>query len=96
MEFSGNWVLLTSTRPNVLNGLLVTSGENNSLIIKNLSSSVQKEFSKSELVGNYKYRSEILHILQKSLEIFEVENKFVDESAAQIIDEICEANRLLY
>lgn len=96
MKFSSDWLVLTTTQTNVTNGLLVTSEGSEFLIVKDLSSSVQKKFSRGDLIGDYKYRGEILHILQKAINITECENKFVDQSAAKIIDEICETNRLLY
>ena len=93
--FSGDW-LITDTMPNVTTGLLVTSEGNDALIITDLSSSIQKKVSRSDLVGNNKYRCDILHLLQETINISKGNNKFVNHSAAQLIDEICEANRLLY
>lgn len=93
--FFSDW-LITSTIPNVASGLLITSERNDTLIITDLSSSVQKKVSRGDLVGDFKYRCEILHILQKHINVFESEHKFINHLAAELIDEICEANRLLF
>ncbi len=96
MDFSSTWEVL-STSPQTTNGVLVTAEGDNILVITDLSSSKQKKVERVDLVSdNFKYRCEILWFLQNAIHIVNAENKFIDPQAARLIDEICEANCLLF
>ena len=96
MNFSGIWNI-TSSSPDTNTGLFVTTESNDKLVITDLSSLKKQKISRTELVSeNYKYRCEILWFLEDKLQIKCTTNGFVDSQAAKLIDEICEANRLLF
>ena len=95
MDFSSKWLVQSTSILEGTNGLLISSEGDDILIISDLSSSTQKKLNRCDLVGDFKYRCDILNILQKTINIHDAENKFIEPSAAKLIDEICEANRLL-
>lgn len=96
MRFSGNWNIVVNIAT-ITNGIVVNANFD-SFQVANLSSNKTASFSRINFVSaEFKYRCEILSILQKSVDEEKKEkNLYLTPSAADFVDELCEANRLLF
>lgn len=94
--FSNNWQKINTKTQQPENGILITSYDEHSLVVRDLVSSTQTVINMySDLPTLFKYRCEILAYIENRLRISNDKEKFIDTSAAELIDKICEANRLL-
>lgn len=95
MIFSG-WNVVDDLS-SIKNGITVHS-ENNTFHVSNLNSGKSVVVSMENFVSDsYKYRSEILYTLLIKVDGLEEKNHlYLDSKSCELIDQICESNRLLY
>lgn len=96
MTFSGNWNVVDDL--SLINTGITVHAENNTFFVSNLNLGKSVDISIGNFVSDsYKYRSEILYtLLSKVNGVGEKKNLYLDSKACELIDHLCESNRLLY
>ena len=96
--FSNNWRVITDTSTSENEGILITAHDDQTLVITKLNTSAKtKEFISlyPDCPVLFKYRCEIMSYVERIFNISSDTEKLIDVKAAEVIDKICEANRLL-
>lgn len=96
MTFAGNWNVVEDLS-SIKTGITVHA-ENNTFYVSNLDLGKSIDISMGDFVSDsYKYRNEILYtLLSKVNGMDEKEHLYLDSKACDLIDQLCESNRLLY
>lgn len=96
VEFAGNWNVVKDLS-SIKTGITVHA-ENNTFYVSNLNLGKSVSISMGDFVfDSYKYRNEILYtLLSKVNGVEKKEHLYLDSKACELIDQLCESNRLLY
>lgn len=96
VAFAGNWNVVKDLST-IKTGITVHA-ENKTFYVSNLDSGKSIDISMGDFVSDsYKYRNEILYtLLSKVNGVEEKEHLYLDSKACELIDQLCESNRLLY
>lgn len=95
MKFSTNWDVVSDCSA-IKKGVVLTANSDGFQAV-NLNTGTRSFVSRGSLISDdYKYRNEILYSILKSVNSLGEKDLTLDEAAAKLVDDLCEANRLLY
>ena len=95
MRFSTNWNVVSDCST-AKSGIILTATHKEFKVI-NLNTGKNFIVPRERLVSaNCKYRNEVLCSILKSADSLDEKELNLDKTAANLVDELCEANRLLY